>query len=501
FSCVYFTFSYLTKKRRYLIWLAAAAFGYAFLTKTPLLILLPLFPLYLWLASKNRQTLKDFFLFFLLLVVVFFIINLWYNWARFGDLTNFGYQTARDKEFGFNTPLLVGLYGLYLSSGKGFFFFSPILILSFLGLKQFKELNRHLFFIFVFIVAILSLFFAKWWAWHGDWAWGPRFLVILVPFFMVPLCFFLRRFKSIHILGKVVIGILICVSIIVQTAAISISPQNYINLIFNQFIPGYGSSREEVHYYLRDDMLDAHFIPEFSQLSGQLWLFKNALVYQRAKIYCDHFSIRWSGELKMDKSDLYKIMIESDDGVRFWIDNKLVIDDWKDHNLLRNEAQMALESGWHPIKIEYYEGTGAAAISLMWSSNSIAEQIIPTASLRDLKGRPGLTAKYFDDPNLKYHRMTRTDPKIEFAWGLGSPFLDIYFRNYPWDSLNLSSLQPELNPRHLELDFWIPHFFNRCHSAKSRIFLISIILIFVAMFLVSIFVLWKLALRPKRIEN
>ena len=29
------------------------------------------------------------------------------------------------------------------------------------------------------------LYFGRWWAWHGDWSWGPRYLVVTVPLLML----------------------------------------------------------------------------------------------------------------------------------------------------------------------------------------------------------------------------------------------------------------------------------------------------------------------------
>src|SRR5439155_23610954 len=45
-----------------------------------------------------------------------------FNVARFGDPLQAGY------DFGFTTPLWVGLRGLLLSPGKGYFWYSPLLL-------------------------------------------------------------------------------------------------------------------------------------------------------------------------------------------------------------------------------------------------------------------------------------------------------------------------------------------------------------------------------------
>lgn len=42
----------------------------------------------------------------------------------------------------------------------------------------------------------------------------------------------------------------------------------------------------------------------------------------------NHFSIRWTGWLKAPRPGRYKLITRSDDGVRLWLDGRLLIDEW-----------------------------------------------------------------------------------------------------------------------------------------------------------------------------
>lgn len=86
----------------------------------------------------------------------------------------------------------------------------------------------------------------------------------------------------------------------------------------------------------------------------------------------DHFSVRWTGYLKVDKTNNYTIDVSSDDGVRLYLDDNLVIDDWNDHAELTNSYTTKLEAGkFYKIKLEYYENGGAAICRLgLRSENS-----------------------------------------------------------------------------------------------------------------------------------
>lgn len=79
----------------------------------------------------------------------------------------------------------------------------------------------------------------------------------------------------------------------------------------------------------------------------------------------DHFSVRWTGYLKVDDTSLYSIDVSSDDGVRLYLDDKLVIDDWNDHAELTNNYIVKLEANkFYKIKLEFYENGGAAICKL-----------------------------------------------------------------------------------------------------------------------------------------
>lgn len=96
----------------------------------------------------------------------------------------------------------------------------------------------------------------------------------------------------------------------------------------------------------------------------------------------DRFSIRWSGELVAPESGTYTLITDTDDGVRVWVDDELVIDDWNAHYVTRNEAQVELTAE-EPVKlrVDYFEIDLEASASLKWSSATIAEEVIPRERL------------------------------------------------------------------------------------------------------------------------
>ena len=75
----------------------------------------------------------------------------------------------------------------------------------------------------------------------------------------------------------------------------------------------------------------------------------------------DCFSARWSGQVMAKFSEEYVFHTVSDGGVRLWINEKLLIDNWTDHSPVWNVDVIILEAGRkYSIKMEFYENQGIA---------------------------------------------------------------------------------------------------------------------------------------------
>lgn len=97
-----------------------------------------------------------------------------------------------------------------------------------------------------------------------------------------------------------------------------------------------------------------------------------------------NFSVRWTGNLTPSQSGVYQIFTASDDGVRVWINNQLVVNSWTNHGSMENSGSIKLTSGTsYPVKVEYYQNQGQALVSLQWASNplGIARTVIPQSLL------------------------------------------------------------------------------------------------------------------------
>jgi hypothetical protein len=96
----------------------------------------------------------------------------------------------------------------------------------------------------------------------------------------------------------------------------------------------------------------------------------------------DHFSARWEGSLQTRFNEEYTLILTADDGVRLWLDGKLVINDWKYTSAVSRTYKFAAEAGKaYALRIEYFDRTGNASAILEWDSPSESRQIVPEECL------------------------------------------------------------------------------------------------------------------------
>lgn len=96
----------------------------------------------------------------------------------------------------------------------------------------------------------------------------------------------------------------------------------------------------------------------------------------------DFFTARWTGEIEAPLNGVYNFFTESDDGVRLWVDNQLLVDKWIPQPATEWSGSINLVQGTrYPIRIEYFEDGGGAVMKLRWAHPNISKQIIPQSQL------------------------------------------------------------------------------------------------------------------------
>jgi len=83
------------------------------------------------------------------------------------------------------------------------------------------------------------------------------------------------------------------------------------------------------------------------------------------QIPANGFSVRWTRTLALE-AGLYRFTATSDDGVRLYLDDKLIIDEWRVQAAIVVTTELDVDAGQHTLRMEYFEAGGKAMAQLVW---------------------------------------------------------------------------------------------------------------------------------------
>ncbi len=80
-------------------------------------------------------------------------------------------------------------------------------------------------------------------------------------------------------------------------------------------------------------------------------------------VHATQYSVRWRGYFKVEKTGTYVFGAESDDGIRLFLDDQPILEDWNDHAPKTDYAERKLKKDHvYSIRIDYYNNQGGGKI-------------------------------------------------------------------------------------------------------------------------------------------
>jgi hypothetical protein len=233
---------------------AVATKAYALVTVLPIAVLL--WPAFFRLEGRARvrQALAV-----CLPVLLWIAVIAWYNYSRFGSVTEFGYA---ESPLTLSAPL--NFLGLLFSPGKGLLLYSPLVLLGALGLPRMWKQDANLVLaLLAFLVALT--FMAGLSTYWGDEVWGPRYIVPAAWTLLVPIAWW-----AVSVTRQKVLAGVACLAILVQVIGISSPYSRYTHAVRGLTgVPVYldrlGTDPEKIPY--GND--PTRWIPELSALLVQ----------------------------------------------------------------------------------------------------------------------------------------------------------------------------------------------------------------------------------------
>ncbi|HIE79450.1 MAG TPA: hypothetical protein EYQ03_01995 [Nitrospinaceae bacterium] len=212
------------------------------------LVVIPGFIFYQWMvwaesAEKDiKQLVMDLLRPAIPVVAVLMLIMI-YNYLRFGGPLETGYEKISGR-------FLLGFFGILFSPGKSLFLFNPLTLFGCLAFMFFLREQRKTALLFGWLIVSHLVLFSFWHSWQGGMSWGPRLMLVVLPYLILPIGFLLREHKQ---AVKIPVLLALVVGILIQLPSVTVNVARY----YYEMSRDFGS---------HDQIL---FSPQYSQLLGQ----------------------------------------------------------------------------------------------------------------------------------------------------------------------------------------------------------------------------------------
>ncbi len=208
-------------------------------------------------------------------------------------------------------------------------------------------------------------------------------------------------------------GLVAVITLVMLAGSVSLSP------VQPQVVEANAGTQWNASYYNNTSLSGA---PVLQRIDDQI-NFDWGAGAPGAGVPADNFSARWTKTVNFSQSGKWVFRVGADDGVRMWIDVTPIVNEWHGNPggyRLYEVSVDGLTAGNHELKVEYYESTGNAKVTVGWSYGSGSGG--GGSSSGSVYGQASWNASYYNNASLSGSPvLTRVDNAINFNWAGGSP--------------------------------------------------------------------------------
>jgi hypothetical protein len=238
----------------------------------------------LWRFRGRRRALLPVIGWAAAVATPFLAIALLYNALCWGSPFETGYHPYFDDYWGEN--ILVGLWGIFLSPGKSLYLYSPPLILGIAAAPLLLRQHRAACLAIAAAAVPVLLVYSRY-KLNGDYAWGPRFVVFVVPVLMLSLAVLIDAWqkRGRRWLLRTVLAGFVTAGVAVQVLGVSFYWDHFIRISIDARTAWLGKpNRAGAIIPMRPDgrcdscFEDVHqlqWLPPFQPILGHAWLMRS----------------------------------------------------------------------------------------------------------------------------------------------------------------------------------------------------------------------------------
>ena len=187
FSALYCLYRFKEESLHRYVVFAGLLLGYSMLTRFETIIFMPFFLIYTVSASyPDRSRILRATGLFLAAFGFFVLLLMLWNYYRYGGVLDTGAAHQHDLGFSLRGNLANSIPANLIGLNRSIFLYSPPLLLGLLAFPAMYRSHRILALVSTLIAFTGVLLYSKFSFWVTYISWGPRFMVILTPFLLLP---------------------------------------------------------------------------------------------------------------------------------------------------------------------------------------------------------------------------------------------------------------------------------------------------------------------------
>ncbi len=94
-----------------------------------------------------------------------------------------------------------------------------------------------------------------------------------------------------------------------------------------------------------------------------------------------NFAVTFKGYINITRKGLYTFITQSNDGSSLKINNKLIVDNDKEHEVIEKSGEIMLTPGRYPIEVSYFQSGGNKTFTVLYKGPGFDKQPIPASLL------------------------------------------------------------------------------------------------------------------------
>jgi hypothetical protein len=101
------------------------------------------------------------------------------------------------------------------------------------------------------------------------------------------------------------------------------------------------------------------------------------------------FGLILQGFIRVPRKGIYTFYLSSDDGSRLTVGDRVVVNHDGPHSMAEKPGQVALQRGWHPIEVRYFQSGGGYGLRLEMAGPGVSRREVPAQWLAHTSGPTG----------------------------------------------------------------------------------------------------------------